>query len=530
VAGALFLAFCGYAVPLFLRMPLTNDAQMYDLQVRLLNEGGVLYRDILEPNLPGVVWIQAIVRKLAGWSSEALRAFDLLLLAGACWLINRWFFAQGWQAAGRILLVFAVVGFYVSQSEWCHCQRDNWLLLPVIGGLTLRRMQMSRFEENRRTSGDVFLLALLEGSVWGLAIWLKPHILIPAAGVWIVAVICVRPGKAGLTDALGLLGGGLLAGAAGILWMVQHECWLPFWETVREWNPRYFAAGREQVTLPRFLGMAWRLSPWIFLHIPAAVIAVRSIALAIQQRDSLAQNRALLAACYLGWTFQAFLLQHLFDYIHTAPIVLAILVVAGASHHHFTKHWFRAIVMAFAGLAVMASPLFSMQRFGLWATCLMESSNPRLYDELKRLRNPHWRDLDRIATFLAEQNPGQKEVCCFHSDLVSLYNRLHLMPPSRIVYVQEILVYFPDRREAILGDLETAPHRFVVTDIVSAQLTSQQIERLLSPEYQASLQTPSAKRRSYPWGHPIVFRSGNYLVHEVRVAALDSPPSGLKSD
>ncbi len=81
VAGVLFLAFCGYAVPLFLRMPLTNDAQMYDLQVRLLHQGGVLYRDILEPNLPGVVWIQSLVRNAVGWSSEALRAFDLLVLA-----------------------------------------------------------------------------------------------------------------------------------------------------------------------------------------------------------------------------------------------------------------------------------------------------------------------------------------------------------------------------------------------------------------------------------------------------------------
>jgi hypothetical protein len=93
---------------------------------------------------------------------------------------------------------------------------------------------------------------------------------------------------------------------------------------------------------------------------------------------------------------------------------------------------------------------------------------------------------------------------------------LDLFPPTRIVYVQEILVYFPDRREAILNELQTSPHRYVVTDIVSARLTSQQIERLLSPHYQAALKNPATKRRPYPWGYPIVFRSGNYLVHEVR--------------
>lgn len=524
ITGALLLGFCGYAVPLFLRMPLTNDAQMYDLQVRLLNQGGVLYRDILEPNLPGVVWIQAIVRGVAGWSSEALRAFDLLMLAGSCWLIHRWFRAQGFEADQCYLLIFGILGFYLSQSEWCHCQRDNWLLLPVFGALTIRRMSMRQLANASRAHRTLFLLALAEGLVWGMAIWLKPHVLIPAACVWMVGVLCVRPGKAMFIDVLGLLIGGLLAGAAGILWMIQHECWFPFWETVRNWNPRYFAAGREQFTFPRFVGMVWRLSPWIFLHIPAALIAVRSIVLAVRSKDNdrRSQNQALLSACYLGWTLQAFFLQHLFDYIHTAPIVLAMLVVSSAIQRRLTQNWVRAVVIGFAGLAVIASPLFRSERISLWGTCLTESSNARLRDELKLLENPHWKDLDSIATYLTEQNPGPKDVCCFNSDLVSLYNRMDLMPPTRIVYVQEILVYFPDRRETILNELQAAPHRFVVTDIISAQLTSEQTERLLSPSYQAALKKPATKPRPYPWGYPIVFRSGNYLVHEVRSGDLVS--------
>ena len=64
------------AAPLFLRMPLTNDTLLYDLQTRLFTEGAVPYRDILEPNWPGVFWIHSAIRGVFGRSSEAMRAFD----------------------------------------------------------------------------------------------------------------------------------------------------------------------------------------------------------------------------------------------------------------------------------------------------------------------------------------------------------------------------------------------------------------------------------------------------------------------
>ena len=86
-----FAAVVVFSVPQFVRMPLTNDAQMYDLQVRLLTRGGTLYRDILEPNLPGVVWIQWLVRTVGGWSSDVLRLFDLLVFGGVLFLADRWF-------------------------------------------------------------------------------------------------------------------------------------------------------------------------------------------------------------------------------------------------------------------------------------------------------------------------------------------------------------------------------------------------------------------------------------------------------
>ena len=285
-----------------------------------------------------------------------------------------------------------------------------------------------------------------------------------------------------------------------------------------EWNPRYFAAGREHWTLPqpgRHDLAAVALD--YFAHSGGGDCgAVDSQGRAFLKTGSAHHFPGLLAACYLGWTAQAFFLQHLFDYIHVPPIFLAILIVAVPLQKSLATVWGRALLVSFGVLAISASPLFSSGRVGLWGTCLTTRSNPQLDSELAVLPNPDWQEMDQVARFLSGQNLSSGDVCCFHSDLVSLYNRLELLPPTRFVYVQESLVFFPDRRADILERLRESPARFVVTDMRSARLTPEQINRLLSPAYQQSLlRKPAANPRPYPWGYPIVFRSGSYLVHQV---------------
>ena len=74
-------------VPLLLCMPLTNDTVMYDLQAQNLLQGGVLYRDILEPNFPGVVWLHVAIRALLGWSSVAMRFTDMVIFFSSVGLL-----------------------------------------------------------------------------------------------------------------------------------------------------------------------------------------------------------------------------------------------------------------------------------------------------------------------------------------------------------------------------------------------------------------------------------------------------------
>ena len=71
------------SLPIVVCMPLTSDTVLYDLQARNILDGGVMYRDILEPNLPGAVWIHLLVRSIAGWSLEVMRCADLFIVAAA---------------------------------------------------------------------------------------------------------------------------------------------------------------------------------------------------------------------------------------------------------------------------------------------------------------------------------------------------------------------------------------------------------------------------------------------------------------
>ena len=85
-------------LPLFIRLPVWVDVTYHDLSARNILRGGVHYRDIFETNLPGMVWVHAALRPLIGWSSEAIRAADLVVVGAAVLLIVWWL---GWLGIPR---------------------------------------------------------------------------------------------------------------------------------------------------------------------------------------------------------------------------------------------------------------------------------------------------------------------------------------------------------------------------------------------------------------------------------------------
>jgi hypothetical protein len=77
---------------------------------------------------------------------------------------------------------------------------------------------------------------------------------------------------------------------------------------------------------------------------------------------------------------QTFFLQHLFDYIHAPTVLLAVLIVASPIQQRFSENWCRALVAGFAALAVLATPLASVNRAEIWQTCATTPSNAEHFD------------------------------------------------------------------------------------------------------------------------------------------------------
>lgn len=527
--GLLPALLCGLALlviggPPFLRMPLTNDAVLFDLQARLLSEGSVLYRDILEPNLPGVVWIHRAVRGVLGDSPEALRFFDLAVVGGIIALGFTWIRRAGGTPRAATWFVVSALFFYVSISEWCHCQRDMWMLLPSLAALTLRASRTGRWLDQpaeAKTRGT-FGSSMVEGLLWGIGVWIKPYVALPGLAVWVVSQLLVRRRRYFLTETIGLLIGGLVVGACGIAWLIQTGSWEAFYLTLTEWNPRYFDAGREHWTFSRSIPLVVRLWPWSMLHVFAVPLAAGALWSACrpgfpEPSSSMRIRAALLAAFYLAWTAQAFCLQHLFDYVHAPALLIALLFVSSrlaAAMAESPRTGWKLAACGFLLLAVIASPVLKSQRLQAWSQCVAGPNSPRLQDRLAHFQNPNREDLARVAEFLERNDVRGTDVCCYNSDLVSLYQHLCLQPPTRFVYLHELLVFFPDRRNEIETALAEGGQRFIVTDLASCGMP-RNLATEIGPD--GPLAPPPAYSRfrteAYPWSHPVVFRSGTYLVH-----------------
>ncbi len=233
-----FLALLVANIPLMLCMPLAADAVLYDLQARTALTGGVLYRDIVEPNLPGIVWCHMAIRLLMGWSEFALKWVDLVIVGGIVALLLRLVavvHGRRTVAVDCVLAAAAMVmcGFYFSTPEWVHCQRDIWLMLPAMLALTLRiaRLRLDRGDE---TPLNLMLPGLIEGLLWAMAFWIKPFVAVPALSAVAITMLLarrtlIRPGRWVACDVSGLLAGGLLIGAAGSLWLIATGAWPHFW-------------------------------------------------------------------------------------------------------------------------------------------------------------------------------------------------------------------------------------------------------------------------------------------------------------
>ena len=534
-------------LPLFVQQTLTPDTVLYDLQAQRLLNGGVLYRDIVEPNLPGIVWVHAAVRSIIGWSSQALLLFDLMMVTTIGFLLARLVVSnprRNQEQKTTFAFTFAgVMTFYLSTSEWCHCQRDTWMLLPCLIAVTIRFRALEAVFITRtaitrdaisRNSRRLIISGLLEGICWAAGFWLKPIVAVPALAVLLMSLRASPGFKAWSLQTLFVVIGGLLIGVAGIAWMMYDGCWPYFWDQLTHWNSDYFQAGRSRWTLERFVAHAGRFQPWIWLHSVAIGIILCQLVSYRRGRSGERNDdvrRAdvagdLLCSLYIGWIFQAFFLQQLFDYIHVAGLILAwaicLRAAIGATEnsspsHSDGKRLAFPVLIAFLGIAVLLSPLNRMSRLRFWPDCARAcfgstlSSEAR--DQLAQFPFPRWVELQPMLDYLRRQG-GDTWVLPYNGNLIHLYPELRMSPATRFVYLDVLARSFPSRRDEMIAAIEKSGVRFVVSDLKEDGWEAQLETATLLPK---ALQ----RRRSdlcFPYNQTPVFRSGGYVLFRI-----DSP-------
>jgi hypothetical protein len=495
LAAPFLLVVFAINLPVFLRMGLDSDVCMYDLCARGIERGQVHYRDQLETNFPGIVWIHLAVRALTGWSSEALRAFDLLLIGTAAWFLALWT-PRSAAPGSRIFVASMLMAFYFSTTEWCHCQRDFWMLAPALAALQLR---MRRTEQ--LAVGHVnYLTAFFEGSLWAVACWIKPHVALPAALSWFLSVCQLRRACVAwrqiAVDGGVFLAGGLTVGIAGFWWLVQTGAWPSFVEVMLDWNRDYAA---YDSTLGRpwefFVSFCLRFSPWI-----AAIVLALAAATSVFGRG-LRQRLLLPAGFFLGWFAQAFFLQHPFDYVRAPVIFVGIgmtLAWAFSSPNRAVGRW--TVALSLALLLASQVGLWKL-RLSLAGDCLDGTNKTQLRDRVTSLWRVDWTDLEATTDFLRSQAPRDGEVTCFSLPVVPIYNELGLLPSTRFVFLHDHLNIFARHRDEIKTAVVASRQRWLVCDL--KRFGGAKLRTTLDSE------TPN------PWKDRAKFRSGQYVVFEL---------------
>ncbi len=570
-------------LPIFLCMPLWGDVTLYDLAARNILRGGIHYRDIFDTNLPGMVWLHCAIRSVFGWHSETLRAVDFLVFASIAWLLVRWLRPQGLIGAGSVWMATALIAYYFSTTEWSHCQRDTWMLLPALAALYVRRRQLSDLVNPESSFKQVGLRALGEGMLWGAGFWIKPFVAVPALACLLVTAgwlwaTRTRGARWRLAvDAASLLAGGLLVGAAGMVWLWWSGTWHYFWDVMLDWNLHY-ATGKSPYPWHwhAYYFFAW-FFPWSLLHLAAVPIAVAALGRILACRSgqlgwqsALGGQESLLAAFYLGWLLQATAMQKLFEYPLTPLVPLALPLVVGAFPPlgRSVPRW--GIVVGFAAIAIALHPDVRIHRISLWKRCCLEWSTPEIRNALQLRETPNntdWVQLRKVKEFLQEQGVQGHDVTCYNNSTHPLYLLMDELDPSTpFLHFDTINGSFPDQHPFIQEKLRKSGHRFIVSDLRAVGLVAHKplppadaaednnrlawsrvkLLAALAPSPQAgfpanvpysllSLHISECMPPKfpwtvwgavYPWSEPVVYRAGRYLVHRATgpVGPLSTEP------
>ena len=90
-----------------------------------------------------------------------------------------------------------------------------------------------------------------------------------------------------------------------------------------------------------------------------------------------------------------------------------------------------------------------------------------------------------------------------------------ITPSTRYVFLDVIARVFRSRTDQIQQAVESCDHRFVVSSLFEAGMPRELIDGKTDPVSLLPVGFPRSERSRFPYTQPVVFRSGQYLVHRV---------------
>jgi hypothetical protein len=473
---------------MFLQMPPWCDITLYQMAARNVLNGGTHYRDIFDTNLPGFVWAMTAVYAVFGPNPVVLRVLDALIVTGIVVLLDRLAKRGGATPAARWWAVAGIVLFYPFVMQMAHIQRDTWMMLPILGAVALRLRRgitepnpLTPVPEGKGENGNSISplpfrdggpggggssplrASVVEGALWGCAVWMKPHAVVMAAAVWLITARRLagehpRAWRAVGADLLGNVLGGLAVGLPGLIWLVASGTWGPLFDVFMTWNQWYVNLARMEFEDRTDRELFW-FPPWslaVLVTVPLAAVSVLDAAPWSSRRAATARPgragfvgywlprhlwekgagadarfvRGALGGLYLVWAVQAYWVQRGLHYVHVPETLLMFgvwathrwaWVLLGFLWLAVTSAWYvaadlnpraRAELDALSDKTreryVVRHPLSDPKWLANWPTCFDPSLSRReqyaLRDRLG-LHPPHeavigWEELNEVAEFL----------------------------------------------------------------------------------------------------------------------------------
>ena len=550
-------------VPLFLRMPPWCDLTLYDIAARNIMTGGVHYRDVFDTNLPGFVWLLVGIRRTLGPGVEVVRAVDLAIVAASTILIGIAAKRCGATRAGIAWFAAGVAAFYPFTTEFCHAQRDVWMLLPVLVAVRLRANRTVADADSR-----TFQKSLREGILWGFAVWIKPHVVIMATAVWLVSFRRIARNIDGKSwnwrtarlDYLGNLLGGILVGILGVAWLFFTDALSSFEEVFTKWNGQYMSHVFSMMSIRAEQHLFYFL-PWSFwqpLGILIAILDLFGLSLRRTERDEHSRTISrMMSALYLSWIAQGFILQKHFHYVHVPetllffgllvahrltiliPLGLIYLAVCGsvqiayqqnADFHDRMDGYAKRIPNFWE--CIPKHPLANLERTRQWASCLQvglplkeyRARQDSLALEYGGFPSIAVAEIGEIADHLRELGVRDGELICWHDSPHAVYLELNNKPIFRFMHVNTTLVsqktYYRMKRELVKFALPKA--KYIVTDLIRVYVTAPPEMQPhwvdAGPDFLPASMTAKS-RACFPYNQPAIFRSGGgtgrYVIHRL---------------